>query len=322
MDEVREEGKAFDKRIEERIKHKFVPDLRRAVKCEYFYKSFWRDPYFINLYVKEYVDNLVHYISKYTEGIQYILDIGCGPGFSTLEIARAGHNVIGIDVSELSIKTAIETLKNNPHKESFGSLEYKTTSFGEFNCDKKFDVIVCVGSLHHMLNLDEVLVKINRILKKDGLFLCYEPNHEEWRFDDSAQVALIRELLAITGHWHEPSIIRGNLSLKEKKHKFEEQLSDIHEEYLHERDKNEEYQSPNDNHVCGSQIIASLRKHFNELVYGNGFSFIYRMLGGIRGEESTIKKIADLLYIYDRLGVEQGYMRPNAFYFVGRNSKQ
>lgn len=39
------EARAFDQRIEERVQASFIPDLRRAVKCEYFYKSFWRDPH-------------------------------------------------------------------------------------------------------------------------------------------------------------------------------------------------------------------------------------------------------------------------------------
>jgi hypothetical protein len=45
------EGIAFDARIRERVAAGLIPDLRRAVKCEYFYKSFWRDPHYIDLYL-------------------------------------------------------------------------------------------------------------------------------------------------------------------------------------------------------------------------------------------------------------------------------
>ena len=46
-----EEADAFDRRIRQRVAAGFVPDLRRAVRCEHFYKSFWRDPQFIDLYL-------------------------------------------------------------------------------------------------------------------------------------------------------------------------------------------------------------------------------------------------------------------------------
>ena len=46
-----DEARAFDRRIEDRLHAGFVPDLRRAVKCEYFYTSFWRDPHFVRLYL-------------------------------------------------------------------------------------------------------------------------------------------------------------------------------------------------------------------------------------------------------------------------------
>ena len=42
---LKDEAEAFDARIEKRIKAGFIPDIRNAKRCEYFYKSFYRDPY-------------------------------------------------------------------------------------------------------------------------------------------------------------------------------------------------------------------------------------------------------------------------------------
>ena len=58
-----EEAGAFDKRIEKRLAAGFIPDLRRAVKCEYFYKSFWRDPQFIQLYLGRIMDGYLELCS-------------------------------------------------------------------------------------------------------------------------------------------------------------------------------------------------------------------------------------------------------------------
>ena len=38
--QLKAEAAAFDQRISERVKLGFYPDLRRANKCDFFYKSF------------------------------------------------------------------------------------------------------------------------------------------------------------------------------------------------------------------------------------------------------------------------------------------
>src|SRR4051794_20819968 len=105
----KEEALAFDRRIEERLRAGFVPDLRRAVKCEYFYKSFWRDPHFIDLVLGRrsavYLELLAEFGGPHLE----ILDVGCGAGYFSLELARAGHHVTAIDVSASCIKAAQAT---------------------------------------------------------------------------------------------------------------------------------------------------------------------------------------------------------------------
>jgi len=47
------DARALEARIRERIAAGLIPDLRRAVKCDYFYKSFWRDPHYIDLSLRE-----------------------------------------------------------------------------------------------------------------------------------------------------------------------------------------------------------------------------------------------------------------------------
>jgi hypothetical protein len=42
VNELASEAAAFNQRISERRAIGFVPDIRRAVKSDYFYKSFWR----------------------------------------------------------------------------------------------------------------------------------------------------------------------------------------------------------------------------------------------------------------------------------------
>ncbi len=310
------EADAFNGRITERKDAGFVPDLRRAVKCEYFYKSFWRDPYFIDLYLGEIVRRFLKMLSENGGNHLKILDVGCGAGYVSLELARSGHHVVGIDISDGCIKIAKETLESNPFKKDFGSLEYLVTPFWE--AKGSYDAVLFSGALHHFDDPDKAINKALSLLSPSGLILCHEPCHEMWRKEDAAQVALIRMLLSLTGFWYEIKISEDSC-LKEAG--IGSLGEEIYAEYINERDKDEKGQSPNDNLTTGQQILECLRKHLEEIEYRLSFSFIYRLLGGLRGPEEKIKRIADFLTTYDRYCVSKGFLKPNYFYFIGRKKR-
>lgn len=312
--DVAAEAAAFDNRISPRVAAGFIPDLRRAVKCEYFYKSFWRDPQFIRLYVGAIVDGYLDLLSRHCGPSQSILDVGCGAGYVSLELARNGHHVVAIDISEANIAVAHRTQAENPFQEGFGSLRYEHLPF--HLADGLYDVVLFSVSLHHMPDVEGVVARARELVRPGGHILCYEPCHERFREQDAAQVALIRAILAITGNWYDPSEVMPHL---ENKTVLADYVSRLHMEYIMERDPNEpQGQSPHDLEADGETMLAALRRNFEEVEYSSGFSFIYRLLGGIRGSDQTIRALADLFALYDKLAVERYGLAPNHFYFIGR----
>jgi 2-polyprenyl-3-methyl-5-hydroxy-6-metoxy-1,4-benzoquinol methylase len=313
-DHIAEEAEAFDKRLEERDRAGFIPDLRDAIKCDFFYKSFFRDPYFMRLYQGRIAEWFVNGLQEHRGRKLDILDVGCGPGQITLELARNGHRVVGIDISKGSISLAQRTAKNNRHKKNFGSLDYSVLPFEEV--EGKYDALVFCGSLHHFSSISKVVKKAHAHLKPGGLLLCYEPCHEQFTKQDAAQVAMFKMILSITGFWYEKEVFKTNTSPAKA---IDAAVKDVHFEYISEQDKHEQKgQSPHDNSSSGAQILKSLNKHFVQKEYISAFSFIYRFLGGMRGPDSTIYRLADLFAAYDRYGLENGFLRPNTFFYIGK----
>lgn len=98
-----------------------------------------------------------------------ILDVGCGAGWLSLELARRGHHVTGIDIAAKRVEIAIETAAREGV-----SIDYRTISLEELDLPNHFDVIVCYGSLHHFPRISEAVSKIRSLLKDHGLFLLVE----------------------------------------------------------------------------------------------------------------------------------------------------
>ena len=106
------EADSFDQHVRERITHGMIPDLRRLQDCDWFYNNVWRRPYLMDLVFGR---NL-RFALKYRAG-HSLLEIGSGPGHMTLEFARAGMEVTGLELSGECIKIARRFATENPFTE-------------------------------------------------------------------------------------------------------------------------------------------------------------------------------------------------------------
>lgn len=99
------------------------------------------------------------------------LDYCCGLGDMSLELAKHGAFVYGIDISEQSIKTSKQLLTGAGYGDRSKHLVMDAEKL-EFE-DDFFDVIVCAGVLHH-LDLSSAYREISRVLKPSGRVICIE----------------------------------------------------------------------------------------------------------------------------------------------------
>ena len=107
-----------------------------------------------------------------------ILDGGCGLGAWTLGLASMGYNVVGLDLSEKTIKKLRELFP----KGRFETGDLRATAFG----DGEFDAYFAWGVFEHFeTGLGPCLQEARRIVKKNGYLFVSVPFHNGrlWRRD-------------------------------------------------------------------------------------------------------------------------------------------
>lgn len=99
-----------------------------------------------------------------------VLDIGCGGGLLTNFLAKKGHLVSGIDLSEQSLNIA----KKQDQTQSVG---YQRASAYELPFSEgTFDVVCAMSLLEHVEKPALVVAEASRVLKKGGLFFFHTLN--------------------------------------------------------------------------------------------------------------------------------------------------
>jgi 2-polyprenyl-6-hydroxyphenyl methylase/3-demethylubiquinone-9 3-methyltransferase len=99
-----------------------------------------------------------------------VLDVGCGGGFLSNELARNGYQVTGIDLSQESLKVAQKYDETN-------SVKYLVADAYQLPfADQSFDVITAMDFLEHVDRPDLAIKEFSRVLKHKGLFFFHTFN--------------------------------------------------------------------------------------------------------------------------------------------------
>lgn len=311
--EMDQEAQAFDNRLRERIKNGHIPDLRKVQNCDWFYNNPWRRPYMVDMiYGKILQFALVH-----LKGKNKVLEIGCGPGYISLELARNGYDVMGLDISSYSIQIANQMVQENSYHEGFGHLEYQKNDFLLSNFpENSFDAICFFQTLHHFDFPELVIKKAKKILKPGGVIIVNEPSRDLITLKDAALYALIRILLSAGNHWY------SNLPIPLSEEELKKYIQDCFNEFTEAKDCNEEVQSIHDNSSYSSEIIAFLNENFTKKSVEWDYAFVPRTVGGLRFEsEEKTKSVAEFLKFFDLYAISTGLIQPGGFFYAGSVKK-
>lgn len=94
---------------------------------------------------------------------ELILDLGCGTGQLSSEIAAAGATVVGVDRSP-------EMIAQARHK--FSELQFEVCDARALTFAQEFDAVFSNATLHWIPQADQVIAGVTRALKPDGRFVA------------------------------------------------------------------------------------------------------------------------------------------------------
>lgn len=91
-----------------------------------------------------------------------VLDVGCGDGYGTYKLSRAGYKAVGVDLSEVMIQKGKE--RGEGPNLSFIKGDLSALPFE----NEQFESIMAINSLEWTEEPLRALNEIKRVLKKDG----------------------------------------------------------------------------------------------------------------------------------------------------------
>lgn len=145
-------------------------------------------------------------IGQLPERCRNALEIGCRTGLFSRLLATRAQKTRAVDLSEQMIRAAREKSKLFPNIEfACGDIMAYPLS------DNYFDCIASLTTLHH-LPLENVLKKIRKALKPQGVFigldLYQRANFQDWLFDSAAFPASLLMTMLKTRRFRPPKAVR------------------------------------------------------------------------------------------------------------------
>ena len=121
------------------------------------YEGISPDAHFFNMRLKR-VSELIPELSG-----GKVLDVGCGPGLISAAIIGKGADYYGVDVSSQMVEECIRRYGQGG-RYMFSEGRGEELPF----IDSYFDLVLCLGALEYMQDVETVIKELSRVVKKNG----------------------------------------------------------------------------------------------------------------------------------------------------------
>jgi len=111
-----------------------------------------------------------HFAIPYITG-KTVLDVGCGHGYGTAEMAKHAADITGADYSAPTVEA------NNARYKAFSNLRFVQNKVPPLNFpNESFDVVTSFQFIEHLETRSEFIREAYRVLKHGGVLLLSTPN--------------------------------------------------------------------------------------------------------------------------------------------------
>ena len=137
-----------------------------------------------------------------------MLDLGCGEGRVSNDLAQLGHTVVGIDRSPMMVEAA---------RSAYPGIAFEEADAAALPfADGSFDCVVAFMSLQDTDDLDAAVRECGRVLSKGG-YLCFaviHPMNSIGRFEDpTADAAFVIRESYLDESFYEDALARDGLTM-------------------------------------------------------------------------------------------------------------
>lgn len=131
-----------------------------------------------------------------------VLDLGCGGGYIARELfSKTNAQIYGIDSSEEAIHLAVEKSKKT-------TIEFKHADVRKIPFPDDFaDVVLCIGVIEHVMDYENCIKEIKRVLKNDGIVYVVSSNRDSFIYEQK----VIRERLGIWNYGYQKNWTKDGL---------------------------------------------------------------------------------------------------------------
>lgn len=112
-----------------------------------------------------------------------ILDLGCGTGWTSLFFARAGYEVVGVDIAP----DMIDRANKQRDAEGLSGASFVVSDYEHLAYSNEFDAVVFFHSLHHADDEGLAIRKAFAALRPGGVFVCDEPGEGHSTSEESLE---------------------------------------------------------------------------------------------------------------------------------------
>jgi len=113
------------------------------------------------------IRNLIPRLKKHS-----VMDIGCGSGEFLRKNEDLWSQAIGVDI----IPEIIDEAKKKSNRNKFSYKVYNPNDVRLPFPDETFSLVVSIATLQYVEDLDNLFLKVHKVLNKDGIFIFEVPN--------------------------------------------------------------------------------------------------------------------------------------------------